>query len=261
MNTQLRIAFQLFLRDMLILKKDFFGLLINTLTWPIIASILFGFVLPHFGNADSHNFGSFMIIGALVAIVIVTAIQKATDIIIDIQHQKLINFERTLPLSFPMLMFQKICTISVISFFYSIVILIVGKLILWHQFSFASVHWLWLFIILILSNLFFGAFALIISGWIPSPAKMGNIWMRLYMPCLWFGSYMNPWHEFYKTLPALAIVMLFNPVTYCMDGLRAATFGQEGYISLWIVFIVLSIQFMAASYFGIYLMKRRLNAI
>ncbi|HJM68989.1 MAG TPA: ABC transporter permease [Candidatus Babeliales bacterium] len=261
MKNQLRIAFQLFLRDMMVLKKDFLGLLVNTLVWPVISAILFGFILPHFGSGHTQNFGSFMIAGTLVAIVIVTALQKATDIIVDIQHQKLINFERTLPLSFGMLVLQKITTIASISFFYSVIILVVGKIILWNRFSLELASFPWLFVILILANFFFASFALIIAGWIPTSNKMDNVWMRLYMPALWFGSYMNTWYEFYKMLPSLAIFMLFNPVTYCMEGLRAAMFGQVGYISLWIVLGALSAQFTIACLVGIYFMKRKLNAI
>ena len=262
MNNQLRVAYQLFCRDMVVFRKGFVGTLVNSLMWPIISAIMFGFVLPHFGGANaSQNFGSFMIAGSLMALAIINALSRATDIIVDIQHQKLINFERTLPLSFSMLILQKIVTIAVMSLFYSVVILVVAKLILWDSFSLSTVSWPWLIIVLVWANLFYAAFALMVSGWIPTASKMENVWMRLYMPALWFGSYMNRWYEFYKMLPSVALFMLLNPVTYTMDGLRATMFGQEGYISLWIVLGMLTLQFVLASRVGIYLMKKRLNAI
>jgi ABC-type multidrug transport system permease subunit len=76
-----------------------------------------------------------------------------------------------------------------------------------------------------------------------------------------FGGVWFSWFEAYKVFPVLGYMMLFNPVTYAMDGLKTAVFGQGNYLNFWLCVVVLSLFIVLFCMWNFYLLKRRLDYV
>ena len=64
--------------------------------------------------------------------------------------------------------------------------------------------------------------------------RIETVWTRFIFPLWFLGGFQFSWQIVYGISKPLSYVMLANPVTYVMEGLRAATLGQAGYIHFWI---------------------------
>ena len=238
LRNQLKIALSLIFRDLTVLKKDFWGTLIDMLVWPTTASIVFGYIMPKLTNV-APNYGAFVLMGAIITIATVSALDNATQIISDFENKRVIDYYLTLPISPSLFFIKQAISISLKSLIFTLPIFPLGKIVLLSRFSLANLS-LMKFILMYLNiNIFIGFFALWVISWVKNETTMIHVWLRLYNPMMWFGGLLFSWIQIYNAIPLISYIMLINPMTYAIEGLRASVLGQVDFLNFWICFFML----------------------
>lgn len=70
---------------------------------------------------------------------------------------------------------------------------------------------------------------------------LNNLWPRRLFFVFLFGCLFIPFHVLYKVSPVVAYAFLWNPITYCAEGMCASLFPAEPYLPFGVCFAVLGI--------------------
>ncbi len=247
-------------RDLRVLKQDFFNSLIDALIIPAIFIIIGGYILPYLGMPV--NYGAFMICSSLVMMCYsATSWRGASQLVADIDGDRAILYELTLPLP-SWLVFVKIaCVYALDAMFLNILTLPMGKLLLWNSFSLSQFSW-WKFLLIYPTlNLFFGFYSAWLASWVKGMRGFGRYWLRYGSQLMMFSGFQFPWITFYAALPFFAYVGLANPFVYAFEGARAAILGPEGSLPFWLCFGVLWVAIAIFSILAVRSFKRRLDFV
>ena len=110
-------------------------------------------------------------------------------------------------------------------------------------------------------QIFFGFFALLITAHTSSIVRYEKAWVRVVFPLWFFGGYQFPWVVMHTRLPYLAYLNLLNPITYCLEGFRAAVLGQAGYINFWVCLGMLLLLTLVVAVWGVSKLQKRLDCV
>lgn len=260
MINQLKIALNLISRDLLILKKDFWGNLIDILVWPTVAAIVFGYIIPSINNMHTQ-YGAFVLMGAIITIATVTAFDGATQLINDLETKRTIDYYLTLPLSPSLLFIKQACSISIKNIIFTLPIFPWGKFVLYDRFDITHFSLIKFILIYMMINIFLGFFALWLTAWVKNQAAFIHVWLRMYNPMIWFGGQIFSWEQLNNVFPTIGYLMLLNPMIYCTEGLRAAIFGPVGFLNFWLSFCMLTLFTLLFAFLAITGLKKRLDCI
>lgn len=232
---------------------------IDAMFWVSTQVVASQYLLPLFGVQAS--FGTFIFAGLFSVWPLFEVVTQAGNFIADIHGNNKISYELTLPIP-QWLIFLKFGLETVIcSLLGSIVILPIGMLILGKHLSFEHTNWFYFIVMLLLTHMFYGAITIFMTSITPSVDYLTSIRSRYMFPLWFLGGYQTIWLAIYQKVPWVGCLLLLNPITYTMEGLRAALLGQEGYIPLWINIVALLFFSWFFAYLGIKILKRRLDCL
>jgi ABC-2 type transport system permease protein len=102
----------------------------------------------------------------------------------------------------------------------------------------ADVHnWVLLALVMILASLLSGAMGLAI-GSIVSPKQIGLVFSIVLVPITFLGCVYYPWAGLSK-IPWLQVGVLFNPIVYMSEGLRASVTPGVEHMPWWAILLAL----------------------
>lgn len=250
---------QLVRRDLTVFRKEFWGKLINTALLMFTTITIFGYFLPSYGlNSD---YGPFLLVGVIAGFGFFEVMGKVSVMIADMEGDRTILYTLTLPIPSWMVFAYLALSWAILSSILSLLMFPMGKLLLFREFTFSSTNLLQLPLIFILSNLFFGFFALWLSAILKGMSSLTHLFVRVINPMYSFGGW---WYSFYtisKLSPELGYLHLINPLLFVMEGMRAATLGQEGYLPFWTSFLCLSAFTLFFAWDAIRRLQRRLDCV
>ena len=253
------ILFHMFKREMLIQKKSLFNDLIDCMIWPVIMAIAYGYLLPAVGLSGAY--GGFMIVGLIGVMSFYIIFEgKAFPLAQDFDEIKRINFELALPIS-PRLVFVKhglayALHASITAF----PALFLGKIVLWNIFDMSNFSFVLFSLIFVLNNVLWAFVCLWMVGFCKADSLF-HMRLRLIEPLLFIGCFWCSWHTLYNVFPFLGYVMLANPLTYAMEGARAAVLGQSGFIPYWVSVGMLSFFIVLFAWLALRSLKKRLDFV
>ena len=111
------------------------------------------------------------------------------------------------------------------------------------------------------SALFSGFFSLYLIGITKSIMQIEDIWNRIIHPLFCLGGFNFTFKVMFTASPFMAYINLLNPLMYMFEGMRGATLDPSMSIPFWICVTVLLLFSLPMGYIGIYLLKKRLDAI
>ena len=232
---------------------------LDAIFWVSTQIIASQYLLPLFGVQAS--FGTFIFVGLFSVWPLFEVVTQAGNFIADIHGNNKISYELTLPIN-QSLIFLKFGLETVIcSLLGSVVILPMGMLILGKHLSFEHTNWFYFIIMLLLTHIFYGAITMFMTSITPSVDYLTSIRSRYMFPLWFLGGYQTIWSVIYHKVPWVGALLLLNPITYTMEGLRASILGQQGYIPLWINIVALLGFSTLFAYLGIRILKRRLDCL
>lgn len=228
-----RLFINLLYMDFKVIKQEFVGDLINAITWPASLALNFGYILPAFGMEQSY--GSFLLIGAMATTYFYLAIGFASELVSDFEGERCIDYHVILPMpSYKMFVMQRVVSFALHATALAAPLLPIGKLLLGSRLDLTFFAPFKLLLILLMSGMFFGFFALWLAAYLPSTRAISNAWRRVYTPLLMAGCYWYSFQMGQKVFPNAIIITLFNPLTYMTEGVHAAVMGPSLYLHYWI---------------------------
>lgn len=251
----LKVAKVLFITDCKILKFTLLDKIVNIAIWTLCTLFVNAYLLPSFGIAAS--FGMVTFGGMMASSGIFEGFSSIVQLVGDLSNDKVTYYYATLPLP-TWLMFTRLIVFN--AFVYSIismVLLPMGKMLLWSNFDLSDVNWIKLFLIMIVANLFYGAFALFTTSFVRGFYQIGNVWSRFIFPLWFLGGFMFSWQVLYNNMPVFAYIDLLNPIVYISEGYRAALTGSPDYINFWICLAMTALFGLVTAYSGIKRLKKR----
>lgn len=254
-----RTFWNLLLADLLIFKQIFWDKLINLLIWVFCILVVMGYIMPSFGL--SSNYGSFILAGMLASAGFFEVYPSVVGLISDFEGDQVISYYLTLPIKPSLILVKSMSYFAISAATMSLFILPFGKIILWNNFSLSQISIPRLILIFVLFNVFYGTLTLWVACKIENMTKLGNVWMRFIFPMWFFGGFQFSWQVLYKISPTLAYVNLINPMTYIMEGTRAAVLGQEGNLPFWFCATMIAIISILCGLHAIVRLKKRLDFV
>lgn len=257
MNKQLNTFYQLVLHDMITFFKDFKDKFIDACIMLSTNLLLFGYLMPHLGlQAD---YGSFILIGNIATFGLFEVLGRVSGLI---QHlESTITYKLMLPIKTWLIFCSIAISWAIQSTVLSLVLIPLGKLILYSQFSLSQISIVKFILILIATNLFYGFFALFLTSFLKGMKGISHLWVRIIGPMYFFGCYFYPWKLTFDVSPIVGYLSLLNPMVYIMEGMRSAMLGPEGYLPFWFSLGALILFIVAFSVISIKRLKKRLDAV
>ena len=246
-------------RDFKVFKEEFWGKFIDTSLLLFTTITVFGYFLPSYGLRE--DYGSFLLVGVIAGFGFFEVIGKVSMMIADLEGDQTILYTLSLPIPAWLVFSYFAVSWAILSSTMSLLTFPLGKLVLWNQLSFGNLNIIQLACIFIMSNLFFGFFALWLVAILKKMSNLAHLFIRVINPMYSFGGWWYSWIAVYGISPILGYLHLINPLLYVMEGMRAAVLGQEGYLPFWASFFALSGFTLFLAWDAIRRLKKRLDCV
>jgi ABC-2 type transport system permease protein len=222
------IFLQLLKRDLRAFISEYPGKLFDTVFLFFTNIVVFAYLMPKQGLDPTY--GVFFMMGAIASFGLIGVVGRVSLLLSDIDGERTISQTLILPVSANAVFCYIAIYWAISSILLSILLFPMGKLMLWNHFDLRSVSWIRLIPMYLSANIFFGSFALWLTSVLKGMEELNTLWMRVINPLWMFGAYFYSWQASFALSPTIAYISLINPMVYIMEGMRAATFGQEGYL-------------------------------
>lgn len=246
-------------RDIRVLQKDMFNHMLDALLLPLSFILINGYVMPELNVPEWY--GSFTAIGCLITMCMNTPATDTWPLAADLDGEKRISYELTLPLPYWLVYIKFALVYAIKSIIINIPILPVSIVLLWNQFDLTYFSILKFCLSYVMTNLFFSFFSLYTTVALTDVEKFARFWQRWGWQLLTIGGLTTSWHMMYQASPIAAMLNLLNPCVYTFESVRAAIFGQQGYLNFWLCIGILIMLCVFFAYRGIYVFKKRLDCI
>lgn len=246
-------------RDIRVLQRNLIDSVLDSVLLPISFILVSGYVLPTMGITQAY--GSFMVIGWLVAMVMNTPATEAAHLVADLDSEKRISYELTLPLPYWLLYLKYATVYAIKTMITNALTLPLGIILLWNRFDltyFSFEKWVGMYMLM---AFLFSFFALFVAIKIHTLEAHSRFWLRWGWQLMGLGGMATSWLGMYQVNELAAYVNLLNPMVYPFEGIRTAVFGQAGYINYWVCIIMMLIFMFFFAYQGIRNFKRRLDCV
>ncbi len=258
-SSSLRIALWLLWCDVRLFLKDWCNNALNSIFWPLVLIGVNGYVLPAMGMPA--DYGAFMTISMLIIIASFTAWMSATVLAADFETTRSIGYELSLPLPYWLVYTKIIVHFALKTGLFSLVALVVGKLILLDGFDLSRLNILKFIGVYALSCLFFGTFAVWAASSAGAVEKLTNLELRLVGPLFYVCGFSASWQTLHCIAPALGKAMLCTPWIYAYEGTRSAILGSAGNLNYWACCGMLLFFTLLFGLHGLWLFKKRLDCV
>ncbi|MBV8661408.1 MAG: ABC transporter permease [Candidatus Dependentiae bacterium] len=255
---QLNVFFKLLKRDLTVFFNNSLDNYINTLCWVLLSLLVYQFIMPKMGMTIG---GDFLLVSCIISKTFFGIMDNVTNIVADLDDNKAISYDMTLPISHTMLFIKIALSNAIYTLLLSILILPAGKLFLWNYLYFPHFNIVKFCLIMIVSSLFAGFFSLYLIGITKSIMQIEDIWNSIIHPLFCLGGFNFTFKVMLAISPFVAYINLLNPVMYMFEGMRGATLDPVISIPFWICIMMLLLYSLPMGYIGIYLLKKRLDAI
>jgi len=254
-----KLFWQLLKTDLLIYKQNIFGQIIDEIIWITFTTIIASYVYPQFGM--SKNFGTFFLVGTIVSSGVFNIFGASTKFLGNIEGSNPLSYFLTLPIPSWLHFIKLAIGQGCIATAKTIIILPLGKIILWNRITFANLSIYKFILIYFAINFSMGMLIVFMTSLVKNLKSIHSIWSRFLFPLWFLGGAMFTWKAIHNVSPKLAIILLLNPLLHLMEGVRAAVLGQEGYINFWICFLVAWFFAVFLGWVGICRFKKRLDFV
>jgi len=250
---------QLLIEELIIFRETFADKIIDLGIWVSCTAGIFGYIMPAFGL--SADYGSFQLAGLIASAGLFEVFPSIMMLVSDIEGDRVISYQLTLPVPSWLILMKKIAYYAINGLSLAICVTPIGKLVLWNQFSLTNISIIPFLLMVIVTSIFYGTLILWLASKVKSMSKIGNIWMRFIFPMWFLGGFQFSWSVLYKVCPPLAYLNLLNPMTYVMEGMRAALLGQQEFLSVWLCILALIVFSMLSGWRATVKLKQRLDFV
>lgn len=212
--------FAILRRDIVVTVREFVPFLLQALMQPLFFLFIFGKVLPGIGLA-AGNLAALMLPGIVALTAMIAAMQGVTlPLVLDLGFAREIDDRLLSPLPIWWVPLEKVLFAALRGTIASSVIFPLGFLILHHGFAVRTDRIPVLLGMIVLTGLV-GATIGLWMGTIIKPDQISLMFTLIFTPLLFTGCTYYPWGAL-GSIRWFQVLTLFNPLTYCSEGLRYA---------------------------------------
>jgi ABC-2 type transport system permease protein len=239
---QFRSAFALVSRDVAVLFQNAATFVLRTAMQPALFAFVFAYVFPRIGfgvggsaRSGSSSFGNVLLPGLMANTLMFQGIQAvALPLVQEFSFSKEIEDRVMAPVPTWAVAAAKIISGAIQGCLAAMLVVPAVWLATGGAIDPDWSHPLTLISIVVLGALC-GASMGLLLGTVVGPRSINLLFALLVLPLALLGCVYYPWSALH-TLRWLQIAVLFNPVVYLSEGLRASLAPQFGHISLWAVY-------------------------
>jgi ABC-2 type transport system permease protein len=205
-------------RDLVVTGREFIPFLLQALMQPLFFLFIFGKVLPGIGLA-AGNFASLMLPGIVALTGMIAAMQGVTlPLVLDLGYAREIDDRLLSPLPVWWVALEKVLYGAMRGAIASTVIFPLGWLILGSGFAVRTDR-IPALIGMVLLTACVGSTIGLLMGTVIKPDQISLMFTLIFTPLLFTGCTYYPWGALIN-IRWFQVVTLFNPLTYCAEGLR-----------------------------------------
>jgi ABC-2 type transport system permease protein len=237
--------FGLVLRDTRVLMREFVPFLLRVGMQPLLFLFVFTFILPRMsggsalGFASGPAFGEVLLPGLMAVAIMFSGIAAvALPLSSEFGITREIDDRVMCPLPLWAVAFEKVCFSALQSIVAALLVVPMARYIPAVPVRAHISSWPLFVLVLVASSLLAGALGLLI-GSVVNPKQIGLVFSILVVPITFLGCVYYPW-AWLSNIRWLQVGVLFNPIVYMSEGLRAAVTPQIGHMPWWAIALALA---------------------
>jgi hypothetical protein len=207
--------------DLLTIKPLVVDKLIDLFIWIATLVAVNTYVMPYFGLSTSY--GVFILASSCASAGLFEVFPAIMQFVSDLEGERIIDYYLTLPIPSLLIFIRAIIYYAINAGLMGIMVLPMGKLLLWNLLDMQNINWLQYGLIFLASNFFYGALIIWTTSFVKNIMRIGSVWMRFIYPLWFLGCFQFSWQSLHNASPTLAYINLLNPMTYAAEGYRAAS--------------------------------------
>jgi ABC-2 type transport system permease protein len=232
--------FGLYLRDLRVLMREFVTFLLRVGMQPLLFLFVFTYVLPHMAGGNpmaagsGPGFGTVILPGLMAVAIMFSGIAAvALPLSSEFGITREIDDRVMCPLPLWAVALEKVCFSAMQSMAGALLVIPMAYYIPAVPVR-ADVHnWFLVALVLVLASLLAGSLGLVIGSSV-SPKQIGLVFSIIVVPITFLGCVYYTWAGLGR-IRWLQIVVLFNPIVYMSEGLRAAVTPSIPHMPWWAI--------------------------
>lgn len=240
----LRSFLGLFLRDARVLMREFAPFLLRVGMQPLLFLFVFTFILPRMGNGNplatgsGPDFGTIILPGLMAVAIMFSGIAAvALPLSSEFGITREIDDRVMCPLPLWAVALEKVCFSALQSMVAALLVIPMAHYIPAHPVAAHIANGFVFALVLVLSSLLAGSLGLVIGSKV-APKHIGLVFSIIVVPITFLGCVYYPWAQLDK-IRWLQVAVLFNPIVYMSEGLRAAVTPGVGHMPWWAILLAL----------------------
>jgi len=233
----------LFLRDLHVLRREIRPFIVRVCMNPLLFLFVFTYVIPHISGGAAMNptaamsgnaFSTVLLPGLMAVAIMFSGIAAvALPLAQEFGITREIDDRVMCPLPVAAVAIEKICFSAVQSVIAAAVVFPLAYYVPVTHPATQIKSWLFLLVVVVLASLTAGALGLTI-GTSVKPQQIGLIFGVVVIPITFLGCVYYPWKGL-ESIRWLQIGVLFNPIVYMSEGLRAALTPSLPHMHPWLI--------------------------
>jgi len=236
--------FGLFLRDLRVLFREFHVFLARVGMQPLLFLFVFTFILPRMGGANpmaagaGMDFGTILLPGLMAVAIMFSGIAAvALPLSQEFGVTREIDDRVMCPLPIWAVALEKVCFSAMQSIIAALLVIPMAYYVPAVPVHAHVANWFLLVLVLILSSMLTGALGLVIGSTV-NPRQIGLVFSILVVPITFLGCVYYPW-AYLDKIRWLQVAVLFNPIVYMSEGLRASVTPGMAHMPWWAILLAL----------------------
>jgi ABC-2 type transport system permease protein len=234
----------LFLRDLRVLTREFLPFVARVGMQPLLFLFVFTFILPRMGNgnpmavAGGADFGTILLPGLMAVAIMFSGIAGvALPLSSEFGITREIDDRVMCPVPLWAVALEKVCFSAMQSIIAALLVIPMARYIPAVPVRADVHHWFLFALVLVLASLLAGSLGLVIGSTV-NPKQIGLVFSIIVVPITFLGCVYYPWAWLDK-IPWLKYGVLFNPIVYISEGLRAAVTPSIEHMPWWAIMVAL----------------------
>ncbi len=217
----------LFLRDLRVLTREFLPFVLRVGMQPLLFLFVFTFILPHMGGGNpmavggGMDFGTILLPGLMAVAIMFSGISAvALPLSSEFGITREIDDRVMCPLPLWAVALEKVCFSAMQSILAALLVIPMAYYVPAKPVVAHVAYWSLFALVLLLASLLAGSLGLVIGSTV-NPRQIGLVFSIIVVPITFLGCVYYPWAQLDK-IPWVKYGVLFNPIVYMSEGLRAA---------------------------------------
>ena len=268
--TMLRTFLAMMAREFRVMGRNLPSTFVRSVMQPLLWVFVFTYVLPKIGAAGvfeagaarggpgATTFSTILLPGLMASMLLMQGIMATTfPLVMEFSWQRTIEDRALAPVPLGVLAFQKIAAGAVQAFLGALIVI---PIVLYVHAAGQTPHahvtnWFLLALILVAASMLTASLGLLL-GTLMDPRKMQMLFAVVLLPATMLGCVYYPWSALHH-IRWLQIAVLFNPMVYMSEGLRAVLTPGVGHLATWAILLVLVGGTVLIGYLGARTFRRR----